>query len=501
VPVLAETTRTVPTPGPLLARPTARTRIDHQHGVVTTPYWRHTHAVRTTWRLLRDYRDLRFLLGAGVISLTGDWVLGIGLAFYVYVLTGSTLASAGMLLAMFLPSILLSSVAGVFVDRWNRKTTMVVSNLLLAVGLVPLLFVHDSSQVWVVYAVMAWEGTVELFFAPAEQAMIPHLVADSDLTAANALNGQIRDISRLVGSALGGIIVASGGVTALALADLATFVASAMLVARIATSGRAEPAGAGDVRDGAADADADADADAAAPVVSVSKIRALGREWVDGLRVVASHRTLRVILVFSLITTTGEGIMGTLFVPFVRDVLHGSGQEYGLIVSVQAIGGVAGGLVAASLGQRVSAVMMFGVGAMVFGFVDLVMFLYPLVWVGIWPAVACMIVVGVPGAVTIAGLTTVLQRSTLDAYRGRVFGALGAVKGLAVIVGTISAGFLGESVGIVAILAFQGVGYLVAGAVVVLTLAGRPAPVAPGAGGDSALGAAREHPAPTDKSA
>jgi Na+/melibiose symporter-like transporter len=419
--------------------------------------------VKTTWRLLRSYRDLRFLLGAGVISMTGDWVLGIGLAYYVYVLTGSTLASAGMLLAAFLPSVLLSSVAGVFVDRWNRKTTMVVSNLVLAGGLAPLLFVHDSDHVWVVYAVMAWEGTVELFFSPAEQAMVPHLVADDDLTTANALNGQIRDISRLVGSALGGVIVATGGVTALALADMATFVVSALLVSRIATSGQAE------VELPAEDAAADASGN---PVIAPPRWRALTREWVDGLKVLTSHRALQVILIFSIITTTGEGIMGTLFVPFVRDVLHGSGQAYGLIVSVQAIGGVTGGLVAASLGQRVSAVMMFGVGSIIFGFVDLVMFLYPLVWVEIWPAVACMIVVGIPGAVTIAGLTTVLQRSTSDAYRGRVFGALGAAKGTAIIAGTISAGFLGESVGIVPILAFQGVGYMVAGVIVVVALAG-----------------------------
>jgi hypothetical protein len=115
--------------------------------------------------------------------------------------------------------------------------------------------------------------------------------------------------------------------------------------------------------------------------------------------------------------------MGTLFAPFVRDVLHGSGQDYGLIVSVQAVGGIVGGVVAASLGQRVSPVTMFGAGAIVFGLVDLVMFLYPLVFVEIWPAVVCMVVVGVPGAVTIVGLTTLLQRHTTDAYRGRVFGA------------------------------------------------------------------------------
>jgi Na+/melibiose symporter-like transporter len=405
-------------------------------------------------RLLGENRDVRLLLGAGLVSMTGDWILNVGVAYYVYDVTGSTLASAGMLLAVFLPSILLSSVAGVFVDRWNRKTTMVGANLLLALGLLPLLLVHSADQIWIVYVVAAWEGIVELFFGPAERSFLPRLVADADLTTANALNGQIRDVSRLVGSAVGGVVVATGGITALALVDAATFLISALAIARIRASGRVESAAAADT-----------------PQVTASKLRAVAQEWSSGLRFSVSQRVLRVILIFSLVTTVGEGIMGTLFAPFVRDVLHGSGQDYGLIVSVQAVGGIVGGVVAASLGQRVSPVTMFGAGAIVFGLVDLVMFLYPLVFVEIWPAVVCMVVVGVPGAVTIVGLTTLLQRHTTDAYRGRVFGALGVVEGAAVVAGTLSAGFLGESVGIVPVLAMQGVGYVVAGAVVLATLA------------------------------
>src|ERR1700735_1429743 len=87
---------------------------------------------------------LRLLLGAGLISLAGDWVLRVGLAYYVYVLTGSTVATALMLLASFVPQILLSSIAGVFVDRWDIKRTMIVANLLLAGGLLPLLAVDPA---------------------------------------------------------------------------------------------------------------------------------------------------------------------------------------------------------------------------------------------------------------------------------------------------------------------------------------------------------------------
>src|SRR4051794_17777609 len=100
--------------------------------------------------LLRRSPDLRLLLGAGLVSMSGDWLLSVGLAYSVYALTGSTLASAAALLAAFVPQVLVGSVAGVFVDRWDRKRTMVVTNLLLAAGLLPLLLVDGAHRIWLV---------------------------------------------------------------------------------------------------------------------------------------------------------------------------------------------------------------------------------------------------------------------------------------------------------------------------------------------------------------
>ena len=74
-------------------------------------------------------------------------------------------------------------------------------------------------------------------------------------------------------------------------------------------------------------------------------------------------------------------------------------------------------------------------GAVAFGLVDLAIFLYPLGYVAVWPAVAGMIVVGLPGALTLAGLITLFQRSSEDAYRGRVFGAVSALEGVTVLAG------------------------------------------------------------------
>ena len=82
------------------------------------------------------------------------------------------------------------------------------------------------------------------------------------------------------------------------------------------------------------------------------------------------------------------------------------------------------------------------------------------------PAFVCMIIVGLPGAFTVAGMMTVLQRRTEDVSRGRIFGAISAAEGVAVLIGIASAGVLGDMVGIIPVLVFQGLGYVIGGAVI-----------------------------------
>ena len=407
--------------------------------------------MRAIWRVLARQRDLRLVLSAGLISMTGDWILRVGLVYRVYALTGSTVASALTMASSFLPQVLLGAVAGVFADRWDRRRTMIVANLLLAAGLLPLLLVHGAGQVWIVFAVLLFESIVAQFFSPAEQALLPRLVSDEQLITANAVGGQAQNVARLAGSGSGGVIAAAGGIAAVALADAASFVISAALITLVATSGRPEAGRRG----------------SASPGRRVTLLRA---ELADGLRWAARHPVVRTLMIFILVTSIGEGIMSTLFVPYVRHVLHGSSQAYGLVAAVQAIGGIAGGVIAASAGRRISASQLLGWGAVAFGAVDLGIFLYPLGYVAVWPAAVGMVIVGVPGALTLAGAMTLFQRSTDDAFRGRVFGAQGAVEGVAILAGTLCAGFLAQAAGIIPVLAVQGGGYVVAGFAMLLVL-------------------------------
>ena len=316
--------------------------------------------MRATWRILAGRRDLRLVLSAGIISMTGDWILTIGLIYTVYAATRSTVASALAMASAFAPHVLLGAVAGVFADRWDRKRTMIAADLLLTAGLLPLLLVRGAAQVWIVFAVMFWEGAVQQFFSPAQQAMVPRLVPDDELVTANAASGQVANVSRLAGSALGGLLAAFGGLLAVTLADATSFLASAALLAKVRTSGRTASRPGGPVR---------------------ARLGQVGADLRDGLRLATRHRMLRVLMIFALVTSVGEGAMSTLFTPFVEHVLHGTPQDLGLIIAAQAVGGIVGGMVAAASGHRLRAGRMMCYGAVVFGLVDLAIFLYPL---GTW---------------------------------------------------------------------------------------------------------------------
>jgi len=203
------------------------------------------------------------------------------------------------------------------------------------------------------------------------------------------------------------------------------------------------------------------------------RVATLLEEWRVGFQTTVSEPVVLTLVLALLITSTGEGIMGTLFAPFVRHVLHGSGQVYGVITGVQAIGGVLGGFLVAVLGQRWSPVTMVWVGSIAFGLVDLAIFLYPLLWVTPWPAAVGMILVGFPGAVVVAGTMTLFQRHTTDERRGRVFSLLALAQAVSVVIGSVIAGFLGGPTGIIPVLAFQGIGYVVAGLLVLARLGAR----------------------------
>src|SRR5579885_2766499 len=254
-------------------------------------------------------RNFALLWSGGVISAIGDWVLNIGLPIYVLILTHSVLATGAMLIAVQIPSLLIGPVAGVFVDRWNRQRIMLVCDGLLALWLAPLLFVTSSERIWIVYIVAFIESCIEQFFAPAENALLPHLVSPEHLVAANSLNSLGSNVARLIGPAIGGVIAGLLGLPGIVFSDAASFVIAGLLIACITLKPGLLPT--------------------SEKKMTGSAWSAFWREWLDGLRLVRGERVLAVIFSFQAITSLGEGVFGILFIVFVNRVLHGGAAQIG----------------------------------------------------------------------------------------------------------------------------------------------------------------------------
>ena len=178
-------------------------------------------------------RNFSLLWFGQLISTIGDWVLFVALPFYIYSLTGSTLATGAMFMAATLPRLLFGSVAGVFVDRWDRKNTMIVADVLRGALLLLMVLVRSREQLWLIYLSAFAMAVVGQFFGPAKSAIIPRLVDRQDLLSANSLNALSDALTRLVGAGLGGALMGSFGFQNVVWLDAGSFFFSALMIALI----------------------------------------------------------------------------------------------------------------------------------------------------------------------------------------------------------------------------------------------------------------------------
>jgi Na+/melibiose symporter-like transporter len=289
---------------------------------------------------------------------------------------------------------------------------------------------------------------VAQFYRPAEAAILPCVVGDADLVRANAMNALNTNVARLVGPGIGALLVALGGLQAVALVDAASFAVAALTVSLVRVAATRAPT--------------------EEPV---------WRLWREGLSLVRRQQIPRLLFVFFAIVSVGEGLLTTLYVPFVTRVLQGSEFTYGALLSAQAIGGLIGSVAVGRFGGRVAAGTLMGVSAVLFGLLDLGIFYSPLISDSIALPLVLMVLVGVPGSAGLAGAMTLAQTSVGDRLRGRLFGAIFAVSALGIVLGTTIAGALGDVVGIVPLLTLQGAGYIGAGVLVLSAIGtGQPSP-------------------------
>jgi predicted MFS family arabinose efflux permease len=400
--------------------------------------------------VLRQKNFARLWAG-GAISMLGDWLLFIALPFAIYNLTGSALATGAMFIAQSLPTLLFGALGGVFADRWDRRRTLIVTDLLRAALMLLLLTVHSRETLWALYLVVFLEASAAQFFNPAKNALLPRLVDEQQLMPANALNWMSVELTRLVGAPLGGLLVALWGLESVVLLDSASYLLSALLIAMVA-------------------APPDERVPAVPPEARPSALTQVWSDMLAGLRLVAGQRWLVGLFLAMSAVMVGQGITNALLVPFINQVLRGDEQVFGWIVTAQGIGGLAGGLLIGRIGKLFSPTWIMSVSAWLLGAIVLAIVNIP--WLPL--VLGLVALVGLPVVAFVVTESTMLQTGVDDAYRGRVFGAYGTTQALTVLLGMGLASALGDRVGVLPLLTMVGALYLLAGCIILVLVGRRP---------------------------
>jgi MFS family permease len=190
--------------------------------------------------LLRHNRDFRYLWLGSVISQLGDWFNVIAAAELITRLTDSGLALSALFVARFLPLFIVSPIAGVLADRFNRKNILILSDVLRGVTVLGFLFVRDAADLPLFYLLTITQFALSALFTPARGALLANVVRSEDLVAANALDSLTWSTMLALGAFLGGVVAALFGAETAFVVDGLSFGLSALVIGRIAA-----PAGRG----------------------------------------------------------------------------------------------------------------------------------------------------------------------------------------------------------------------------------------------------------------
>jgi MFS family permease len=338
-------------------------------------------------------REMRLYVAGQVLSLFGDSAMWLALGIWAKQLTGSS-GAAGMVIFFIAAPALLSPVSGLVVDRVPRRRLLIVTNLAVAVALLPLLLVHDRGDLWLLYAVTAVYGFSYTLIGSGQSAMLATLLTEDELVDANAVLQTVREGLRLVAPLAGAALFTAFGGAVVALIDAASFVLAAGAIALMRTPDpRPEPTA--------------------------------ERGLAAGARHVRRTIPLRDMTIACAAALLFIGFSETLTFEVVDVGLDRDPAFVGVLLAVQGVGAIAGAACAAGLVRRAGEgrAAAFGLLAFSLGTTLHVSSSLPVVLVGL-----ALFGVGVP--VVLVALFTLLQRSTPAALQGRVYSAVEVLVGV-----------------------------------------------------------------------
>ena len=343
------------------------------------------------FHLLYRYPAFARLWFGRLISLFGDAFTLIALPWFVLQVTGSGTATAGILLTLQLPAILTSMVIGSLIDRFQPRSIIAIDNVLrtFIIGLIPILYWFGRLELWMLFSLTFLAGMLVPATEVGLRSILPELVDDKDLDAANMLWSFSLNLSLVVGPAVAGFLVASFGGPSVLLIDAATFAVMALAAVTIPHVERNKPP-------------------KQAPLSERLGLRQL---W--GLKLVRYTTLLSLVFFFSY------GPLEAALPLYSDAVLQTDARGYGLLWSALAVGALLGTLGSTILSRRMRLGFALPLIALLWG-----SSLLPMAFTNkLWLACSLLLVGGLMWGPFTPMETTLLQRNVPKEQLGRVFGA------------------------------------------------------------------------------
>lgn len=291
-----------------------------------------------------------------LVSLLGSSMTGFGLAIWVFQETGSATQLALIVMASRIPMLLVSPFVGALVDRWDRRTAMLISDTGAAVGtlVTMLLVVTGSLEIWHLYLTLSFSGAFAAFQFPAYSAAVTQLIPKEHYARASGMVQLAGSVGGILAPVAAAAIVVSAGLGPLFVADVASYLVAVttLLAVRFPKAEKSERRGRG--------------------------VMALLREAREGLTFITARRGLLILVLSFLMVNFAFAFQGVLTIPLLLNLTDG--QTAGLIVSAGAAGVAVGSLALAAWGGPRNKIIGVYVPIMAMGVGLVMMGLRPSVW-------------------------------------------------------------------------------------------------------------------------
>lgn len=387
-----------------------------------------------------------------MISNFGDRLNQMALIGLVYNRTpGSTIELAKLLSFTILPVFLIGPIAGIYVDRWNRKYIMVSCDLLrgVLVFFIPFIITHSKSMT-PVYILVFIIFSITRFFLPSKMAIIPDIVHKDRLLLANSMTSTTMMVAAIVGFGLGGILVAWLGPQGGFYVDAVTYFISAAMMSFVALKFKKK-----------------IDTVTAREKLEIIKKTVMG-DVKEGLAHLRSNKDIRMVANTMFLIMAGAGSIYIIIIVFVQQALGSSTEHLGLLAMFLGAGLFLGSMGYGRFGANICKKKVMNAGLSMTGFIIVIFAGTLYLWPSFFIAALVSVILGLFAAPIIVSSNTLLHEVMADEMRGRIFSSIEIIMHIGFLAFMILTSLVAERVGKASILITTGSVFSIIGAVKLL---------------------------------